>query len=150
MIRREIFLLLSVLLIGFAEIACYADQDTGTPSPAGYTSGSSTGRHHGSHRQGGAPGAAAQPSRPLTDDEIKRNVLQAFSDEPDLSGLNLDAQVAGGTATLSGKVAKQSQKVIASDAARNAAGVKKLVNKIEIEKKPRSKNDDQTKKTSKS
>jgi uncharacterized protein YqgV (UPF0045/DUF77 family) len=71
----------------------------------------------------------------LSDDEVKSNVLKAFSDEPDLSGLNIDVQVVSGAATLHGTVSRQAQKVIASDAARSAHGVKQVVNKMTIEKK---------------
>jgi osmotically-inducible protein OsmY len=75
--------------------------------------------------------AAAAPD----DASIAKAIKDKFASLPSLKDKGIDVVVSGGVATLRGKVDKAGLKGVATNAAKKIAGVKKVDNQIEVEKK---------------
>lgn len=67
---------------------------------------------------------------PLTDDIITDNVRVRLANDPDIGGMKIDVDVKGGTATLTGKVRTDKQKVKAEKLAKKVKGVTAVSNKL--------------------
>lgn len=71
----------------------------------------------------------------MDDASITKAVKEKLASLPSLKDKNIDVMVSGGVATLKGKVDKAGLKGVATNAAKKIAGVKKVDNQIEVEKK---------------
>ena len=125
--------LIAVALLVLGSMACNKSEDTGStestptdqmPSTEGTTSdttGSMTGTM--SDTTGGTMGA--------TDDAtLQTNVQNAIAAQPNMSGVTVTVSM--GTATLSGTVASDTEKMAAETAAKGVPGVTAVVNNLTV------------------
>lgn len=78
----------------------------------------------------------AKAAASATDDaSVTKAIKEKLASLPSLKDKNIDVMVSGGTATLKGKVDKAGLKGVATNAVKKIAGVKKVDNQIEVEKK---------------
>lgn len=71
----------------------------------------------------------------MDDASVTKAIKEKLASLPSLKDKNIDVVVAGGVATLKGKVDKPGLKGVATNATKKIPGVKKVDNQIEVEKK---------------
>ena len=70
-----------------------------------------------------------------SDDEIRRDVLEALASDPATDSYKIDVKVEKGTVTLSGNVDSYGEKRLCTDVAKRVRGVKDVAEQIEIDYK---------------
>ena len=78
-------------------------------------------------------GAALAAEKNTSDDSIYDNVRRKLASDPIVKGGGLQVDVKQGAVTLRGKVDEQKQKDRAAKLAKKVAGVKSVVNELEVE-----------------
>ena len=78
-------------------------------------------------------GAALAAEKNTSDDSIYDNVRRKLASDPIVKGGGLQVDVKQGAVTLRGKVDEQKQKDRAAKLAKKVAGVKSVVNELQVE-----------------
>lgn len=81
------------------------------------------------------PDQQAAPPSGSTSSQVQQQIQQSWQSQSDLSGSKLNAQVSGGTVTLSGTVATEELHQKAVQAATQSANGMKIVDKIKVQPK---------------
>lgn len=68
----------------------------------------------------------------MTDEDIKKNVVDALDFEPGFDAANIGVAVDRGVVTLTGHVATYAQKMLVDDAVRRVKGVRGLAEELEV------------------
>jgi hyperosmotically inducible protein len=81
--------------------------------------------------------AASKTARVLTDTEITAAVKTKFVADPKVSALNISVETTRGVVTLTGTVSGATERTQALHLARTTHGVRRVVNKLTLDKKTR-------------
>ena len=76
--------------------------------------------------------APAFAQKPSSDDELHDKVIARLAADREVKGGGIDVEVKDGVVTLRGKIREEKQKVKAERIARKVAGVKQVVNNINL------------------